>query len=248
MQSLANKHAFVTGGGTGIGLAITKSLVDAGARVTIASRNRERLEEVAAEMDKVTAVALDVADEAQVQQVFGDAGTVDILINNAGIAVTAPLAAMEREQWQRVLDVNLTGAYLCTRAALAGMPNDSRIINIASTAGLKGFAYAGAYVASKHGMVGLTKSLAVELAPTGTTVNCVCPGFVDTDMVSNAVKVIKARTGRSDDEALAELMRHNPQQRLIEPAEVAAAVMWLCQDEARSVTGQAIAITGGESI
>ena len=248
MQSLDDRHALVTGGATGIGLAVTKSLVSAGARVTIASRNVERVTAVAAELTGVTGRSLDVTDPESIDAVFDAAGPVDILVNNAGIALAAPFDKTTPEQWSNVMAVNLTGVYLCTQAALKSMRerDSGRIINIASTAGLKGYAYISAYAASKHGVVGMTRSLALELAATGITANCICPGFVDTDIVAEAVANITSKTGRSKKEALAELVKHNPQKRLITPAEVADAVLWLCQNTSCSITGQAIVVAGGE--
>ena len=248
MQSLDDRHALVTGGATGIGLAVTKSLASAGARVTIASRNVERVTAAAAELNGVTGRSLDVTDPESIDAVFNAAGPVDILVNNAGIALAAPFDKTTPEQWSNVMAVNLTGVYLCTQAALKSMRerDSGRIINIASTAGLKGYAYISAYAASKHGVVGMTRSLALELAATGITANCICPGFVDTDIVAEAVANITSKTGRSKKEALAELVRHNPQKRLITPAEVADAVLWLCQNTSCSITGQAIVVAGGE--
>ena len=248
MQSLEGRHALVTGGATGIGLAITKSLRSAGARVTIASRNIERVHAVASELDGVTGVQLDVTDAADISAVFEQAGPVDILVNNAGIALAAPFEKTSLEQWSKIMAVNLTGVFLCTQAVLASMRerNEGRIINIASTAGLKGAPYISAYAASKHGLIGMTQSLALEFATTGITANCVCPGFTDTQMVDDAVTNITTTTGRSGDEALAKLVQYNPQKRLITPEEVADTVLWLCQDLSRSITGQSIVIGGGE--
>lgn len=248
MQSLEGRHALVTGGATGIGLAITKSLRSAGARVTIASRNIERVKAVAAELDGVTGVQLDVTDAADISAVFEQAVPVDILVNNAGIAHAAAFEKTSLEQWSNIMAVNLTGVFLCTQAVLASMRerNEGRIINIASTAGLKGAPYISAYAASKHGLIGMTQSLALEFATTGITANCVCPGFTDTQMVDDAVTNITTTTGRSGDEALAKLVQYNPQKRLITPEEVAGTVLWLCQDSSRSITGQSIVIGGGE--
>ena len=248
MQSLEGRHALVTGGATGIGLAITKSLRSAGARVTIASRNIERVNAVASELDGVTGVQLDVTDADDISAVFEQVGPVDILVNNAGIALAAPFEKTSLEQWSNIMAVNLTGVFLCTQAVLASMRerNEGRIINVASTAGLKGAPYISAYAASKHGLIGMTQSLALEIATTGITANCVCPGFTDTQMVDDAVTNITSKTGRSGDEALAKLVQYNPQKRLITPEEVADTVLWLCQDSSRSITGQSIVIGGGE--
>ncbi len=248
MQSLEGRHALVTGGATGIGLAISKSLQAAGARVTIASRNIERVNAVASELDGVTGVQLDVTDADDISAVFEQVGPVDILVNNAGIALAAPFEKTSLEQWSNIMAVNLTGVFLCTQAVLASMRerNEGRIINVASTAGLKGAPYISAYAASKHGLIGMTQSLALEIATTGITANCVCPGFTDTQMVDDAVTNITSKTGRSGDEALAKLVQYNPQKRLITPEEVADTVLWLCQDSSRSITGQSIVIGGGE--
>ena len=248
MKSLDACHAFVTGGASGIGLAITRGLAAGGARVTIASRNTDRVNAVAAEMECVTGVALDVSDPDDIASVFDAAGPIDILINNAGIAFAAPFHKITLAEWSEIMAVNLTAVFLCTQAALTSMRelDSGRIINIASTAGLKGYPYIVPYAASKHGVIGMTRALALELALTGITANCVCPGFTDTAMAADAVANITGKTGRSEAEALAELTKHNPQQRLIAPEEVADTVLWLCQDSSRSMNGQAIPVAGGE--
>jgi len=248
MKSLENRHAFVTGGATGIGLAITKDLVAAGARVTIASRNADRIADVASSLDGVAGVTLDVTDSENIRSVFDAAGPVDILINNSGIAHAAPFEKTTMEKWSQIMAVNLTGVFLCMQAALPSMRerNSGRIISIASTAGLKGYGYISAYAASKHGVIGMTRSLALELASTGITANCVCPGFTDTPMADTAIENISSKTSRSKEDAVAELIRHNPQNRLVTPEEVAGAVLWLCQDSSGSINGQSIAVAGGE--
>lgn len=248
MKSLEQHHAFVTGGASGIGLAVTKALAAAGARVTIASRDIDRVNAVADDIEGVSGVALDVSDPDSIATVFEAAGPIDILVNNSGIAMAAPFHKITLDEWSRIMDVNLRGVFLCTQAALPSMreQDSGRIINIASTAGLKGYAYIAAYAASKHGVIGMTRALALELALTGITVNCVCPGFTDTAMAADAVANITGKTGRSEAEALAELTKNNPQQRLIAPEEVADTVMWLCEDSSRSMNGQAIAVAGGE--
>ena len=248
MQSLEDHHAFVTGGATGIGLAVTKGLIAAGARVTIASRNADRVGAVASDLDGVSGSVLDVSSAESIASVFDVAGPVDILVNNSGIAHAAPFERTTMEHWSHIMAVNLTGVFLCTQAVLPSMRkrNSGRIINIASTAGLKGYGYISAYAASKHGVIGLTRSLALELATTGITANCVCPGFTDTAMADTAIENISNKTSRSKEAAVAELIKHNPQNRLITPEEVAAAVLWLCQDTSSCINGQSIAVAGGE--
>ena len=248
MSLLQGKNAFVTGGATGIGLAITRSLVDAGAQVTIASRDKDRSDEIAAGLSAVKALVLDVSDPDSVSATFAEAGPIDILVNNAGIAKSSPFDRTSLELWSSILAVNLTGVFLCSQAALTTMRDQrsGRIINIASTAGLKGYPYIGAYCAAKHGVVGMSRSLALELAGTNITVNSVCPGFTDTAIADDAIANITNKTGRNADEALAEIVKSNPQSRLIQTDEVANVVLWLCQPESRSITGQSIAVAGGE--
>lgn len=248
---LANTHALVTGGGSGIGAAIAHTLAVEGAALTLVGRRREPLETLAAETGAAIATA-DVADPDQVAHAFATAraanGPVTILVNNAGVAPSAPFHRTSLNDWRQAMAVNADALFHCCQAALADLKaaRAGRIITIASTAGLKGYAYTAAYVASKHAAIGLTRALAVEFAATPVTVNAVCPGFTDTAIVADAVANITARTGRDADAARAELARFNPQGRLIDPQEVADTVLWLCLPASRSITGQAIAVAGGE--
>jgi len=194
----------------------------------------------------------DVADSAQVAAALAQAkerfGPVQILVNNAGQAETAPFAKMDMDLWQRMLAVNLTGTMLCSQAALPDMlaAGWGRIVNVASTAGLVGYAYVSAYCAAKHGVIGLTRALALEVAKKGITVNAVCPGYTETDIVREGIARVVAKTGRSEEEARAEFMKTNPQGRLVQPEQVADCVAWLCGSAADAITGQSIAVAGGE--
>lgn len=252
---LAGRHAVVTGGGRGIGAAIARRLAAEGARVTLVGRTPEALELTAKQLPgaaEASAVPCDVTDAAAVAGAFAAAreqqGPVELLVNSAGQGASAPLARTSDELWRRMLDVNLSGTFFCIREVLPDMlaGREGRIVNVASTAGLRGYAYVTAYAAAKHGVVGLTRALAAELAATRITVNAVCPGFTDTDLLRETVANVMEKTGRSEQAALAELVRHNPQGHILDPDEIADTVAWLCSPGAGSITGQSISISGGE--
>jgi NAD(P)-dependent dehydrogenase (short-subunit alcohol dehydrogenase family) len=260
--ALTGQHAVVTGGGTGIGAAVARRLAQAGARVTVVGRRAEPLVQTVRSLPSgagaqangpIAGHALaDVADENAVRAAFGAArearGPVAILVNCAGLAQSAPAAKTSLELWNTALAVNLTGTFLCSREFLAQLAKDApgRIVNVASTAGLKGYAYVSAYCAAKHGVIGYTRALAAELARRPVTVNAVCPGYTDTPLLDEAVANIVKTTGRSVEEARAELSRSNPQGRFVQPAEVAETVHWLCLPESASITGLAVPVAGGE--
>jgi len=252
-QAISGKHALVTGGGSGVGKAIAEALAQAGLNVTICGRRQAALAEVAKESDRIFPIAADVTNETEMAALHGKAeaarGPFDIVVANAGMAGSAPAHKTALADWQRTLDVNLTGAFLTVKPALPSMlaRKQGRIVFVASTAGLKGYAYVAPYVAAKHGVVGLMRALASETAKSGLTVNAVCPGFVDTDMLEVSIQRIVEKTGRSVEEARQTLSATNPQGRFIQPEEVASAVLWLCSDAARSITGQAISVSGGET-
>ncbi|MCF8179022.1 MAG: SDR family oxidoreductase [Sulfuritalea sp.] len=249
------RHALVTGGGRGIGAAIAAALVAAGHRVTITGRDQGTLTAMVAQIengDRCRAVVMDVSDPDSVAGGMAEAranfGPIAILINNAGQAESAPFHRTDADMFQRMLDVNLGGVFHCIQAAMPDMTSAGwgRIVNIASTAGLVGYAYVSAYCAAKHGVIGLTRALALEYAAKGITVNAVCPGYTETDIVKGAVANIVAKTGRSEDEARTELASGNPMRRLVTPQEVADAVLWMCGEAAASINGQSIAVAGGE--
>lgn len=248
------RHAVVTGAARGIGAAIARALAAEGARLTLMGRRLDTLQALARELPGPghAAVAVDVADAGSVQAAFAQArqanGPVGILVNNAGQAESAPFGKTSLELWQRMLAVNLTGTFLCSQAALPDMlaAQAGRIVNIASTAGQKGYAYVSAYAAAKHGVLGLTRSLALEVAKKGVTVNAVCPGYTETDILRESIANVMAKTGRSEAQARAEFAAGNPQGRIVLPEEVAQAVCWLCAAGAAAVTGQAVSVSGGE--
>jgi 3-hydroxybutyrate dehydrogenase len=252
---LAGRHAVVTGASRGIGLAIAKALVAEGACVAMLGRDAARLESASQDLSapgRTEPLAADVTNPPALREAINRArqrfGPVQILVNNAGEAVSAPFLRTNEALWQQMLGVNLTGVYSCTKEALPDMleAGYGRIVNVASTAGLRGYRYGAAYVAAKHGVIGLTRALALELAEQGITVNAVCPGYTDTDLMRNAVANIVQRTGRSEEEARAALVAGNPQHRAIQPVEVAQAVVWFCAPGTESITGQSLAIAGGE--
>jgi 3-hydroxybutyrate dehydrogenase len=243
-------HALITGGGRGIGRAIASALVQAGATVTVIGRNRNTLDEAVAAGAAHFAAVADVADQAAISAAIAEAARrqpIDILVANAGIAESAPFGKSDAALFRRMMDVNFMGVVHAVQAVLPSMKERpyGRIVAVASTAGLKGYAYVSAYSAAKHAVVGLVRSLALELANTRVTVNAVCPGFTDTDLVAGSIDNIMKKTGRSHAQAVAELARHNPQGRLVTPAEVADTVLWLCGEGAGAITGQAVAVAGG---
>jgi NAD(P)-dependent dehydrogenase (short-subunit alcohol dehydrogenase family) len=253
----APPRVLVTGATRGIGAAIAQALAAAGWHVTLAGRSRAALEEVRVALPLADGLAhdcveLDVADAASVARAFAEVhakgGALQALVNNAGAVETGPLARLPLATWDRMLAVNLTGAFLCTQAALGPMlaARAGRIVSIASTAGQKGYAYCAAYAAAKHGVLGMTRSLALELAPQGISVNAVCPGYTDTAIVRDGVARIVAATGRAEADALAAFSQASPLKRLVRPDEVAATVRWLCADAPAAFTGQAMSVSGGE--
>ena len=250
-------HAVVTGGGRGIGTAIAEALARFGASISLVGRKAGVLEATANRIArdhgvKVWTAQADVAEESAVRKAIAivrDAlGAPTILVNNAGVSISSPFLKSDAALWRKMLDTDLMGAVYATQAVLPAMleSNWGRIINVASTAGITGYAYIAAYCAAKHGMIGLTRALAVETARTGVTVNAVCPGYADTEMTTKSIANIVEKTGRSREQAMASLLLRNPQGRLIQPAEVADAVVWLSGEQAASVTGQSIVIAGGE--
>jgi len=243
---LAGRLALVTGGGRGIGAAIARTLAGAGARVVVCGRSRPDLEAIAREIGGV-AITLDLMDRAATDQILASVGHVDVLVNNAGAAESASLEKTTDALWDRIMELDATAPFRVARALVPGMIKAGwgRVINIASNAGVSGYGYTAAYCAAKHAMVGMTRALAVDLARTGVTINALCPGWVETQMVEEAVTRIASKTGRTLEEARASLASMTPQKRMIEPAEVAHAALMLCAHEARGIHGQTIVIDGG---
>ncbi len=246
------RKALVTGGGSGVGAAIAIALARSGIPVVITGRRQEQLETISRGHENLSAVQADVSDEAAVARMFeavcADGVAPDIVVANAGMAESAPAARTSTQLWMDTLNVNLTGVFFTFRGALNAMAKNApgRLIAISSTAGLKGYPYVAAYCAAKHGVVGLVRAMALDVARSPVTVNAICPGFTETPMLERSVEKIVSATGMTSDEARKSLASNNPQGRFIQPEEIAANVLWLCQAEAASVNGQALALSGGE--
>ena len=251
-NSLEGRHALITGGGTGIGAATARQLSAAGAKITVTGRRREPLEAIAAELGAAI-TQCDVTDRAAIERAFGEAraanGPIDILVVNAGIAESAPFHKMTRDSWDRIMATNLTGAFDCAQAALPDLlkSDNGRLVFIASVASLRGIPYAAHYGASKHGLLGLSRSLAAEYARSTMTVNAICPGYVDTPMTDQSVSRVVEKTGRSDDDARAAITSMNASGRLVDPDGVANLVLTLCLTKSRDINGAALTIDGGTS-
>lgn len=243
---LLGKRVLITGGGSGVGADMARSFAGAGAEVVVTGRRAAPLDALAQANPSIRAVVADITQEADVKAMFEQAGACDIVVANAGAADSGLLAKTTLDQWNAMLAVNLTGVFLTLREGVRQMPGWGRLISVASVAGLKGFAYAAPYAAAKHGVIGLTRSLALEVAKRPITVNAICPGYLDTDMTARSIANIIAKTGKSSAEAQAILTASNPQGRLIRADEVTATALWLCSPGAESVNGQSIALSGGE--
>lgn len=252
MASLQGRHAVVTGGGRGIGRAIAAALTAAGATVTVLGRGEAALNDAVTRGDAKAYAIADVTDEgalmAQMERAAASQGPIDILIANAGGTDSAPFTRTTSAEFRSTFEVNLLGVVHATRAVLGGMVSrkSGRVIAVASTAGLKGYGYVSAYCAAKHAVVGFVRSLAIETAKTGVTINAVCPGFTDTEIMKEAVTRISAKSGRSEAESAAAILQGTPIGRFVEPREVAAAVLYLCSPEAAAVTGSTLVVAGGE--
>jgi len=254
-DSLRGCRALITGGGSGIGLAIARRFDAMGVELILVGRDGARLVKAVAGLehsDRHSACVCDVGDDSAVNRMFDDlAGrqrSPQIVVNNAGSATSARVSETSTEAWDETLRVNLSGVFHCTRAALRSLVAlpFARVVNVASTAGLIGYPNVAAYCAAKHGVIGFTRALALEVARTGLTVNAVCPGYTETSIVDEAIGSIVEATGRSPADAREMLLRRNPQRRLVSPDDVAATVEWLCLPESRSINGQAISVSGGE--
>ena len=244
-MTLAGQRVLITGGGSGTGADMARGFHAAGAEVVIAGRRAEALARVASGLAGVRCVVADVTDETAVAAMFAEAGPCQIVVANAGAGESAPFARMPADLWHRMIAVNLTGTFLTLRDGLVQMAPGGRLVAIASVAGLKGAAYIAGYAAAKHGVVGLIRSVALEVAGKGITANAICPGYIETDMTAAVIANIMAKTGKSQAEALASLTDTNPQGRLFRPDEITAAALWLCGPGSDGVNGQAIAISGG---
>lgn len=247
-MTFAGKNILITGGGTGVGAVMAKQFADAGGMVTIAGRTRETLDGVAEQHANIKVATVDITDEESVKAMFDEIGVMDIVIANAGASSSAPMAKTSLEDWNKMINVNLTGTFLTLKEGLVRLKGKEwgRLIAVASTAGLKGYPYVAPYAAAKHGVVGLVKSAALEVAKTGITVNAICPGFLNTEMTDRSIANIMDKTGMSAEDAHKALAKNNPQGRLIEPEEVAAAALYLSGPQSDGVNGVALSIAGGE--
>jgi NAD(P)-dependent dehydrogenase (short-subunit alcohol dehydrogenase family) len=247
-MTLSGKNILITGGGTGVGAVMAKQFAEAGGTVTVAGRTRKTLEQAASQHASIKVATVDITDEESVKALFDEIGVMDIVVANAGASSSAPLAKTSLADWQQMIDVNLTGTFLTLKEGLVRLKGKDwgRLIAVASTAGLKGYPYVAPYAAAKHGVIGLIKSMALEVAKSGITANALCPGFLNTEMTERSIANIMEKTGMSADDALKALAKNNPQGRLIEPEEVAAAALNLCGPHSEGLNGVALSISGGE--